>query len=98
MSIKIWHQSFTTLARVPEYNQVLREHIGKVVRADTVVDVHGAHLTRPFFGAGDQECGGIGAAAQGDCQGQWRRKALEGRVKRRRHRIKAAIWRWPWCR
>ena len=22
MSIKIWHQSFTTLARVPEYNQV----------------------------------------------------------------------------
>ena len=38
MSIKIWHQSFTTLARVPEYNQVLREHIGKVVRADTVVD------------------------------------------------------------
>ena len=43
MSIKIWHQSFTTLARVPEYNQVLREHISKVVRADTTVDVHGTH-------------------------------------------------------
>jgi allantoin racemase len=43
MSMKIWHQSFTTLARVPEYNQVLREHIARVVRPDTEVVVHGTH-------------------------------------------------------
>jgi hypothetical protein len=31
MSMKIWHQSFTTLSRVPEYNENLRAHIRKVV-------------------------------------------------------------------
>ncbi len=41
--MKIWHQSFTTLARVPEYNEKLRHHIRKVVRADTEVVVHGTH-------------------------------------------------------
>jgi hypothetical protein len=29
--MKIWHQSFTTLSRVPEYNENLRAHIRKVV-------------------------------------------------------------------
>jgi Asp/Glu/hydantoin racemase len=43
MTTKIWHQSFTTLARVPEYNVALREHILKVVRPDTEVVVHGTH-------------------------------------------------------
>jgi len=43
MSMKIWHQSFTTLARVPEYNEKLRAHIKKVVRPDTEVVVHGTH-------------------------------------------------------
>lgn len=41
--MKIWHQSFTTLARVPEYNEKLRKHIRKVVRPDTEVVVHGTH-------------------------------------------------------
>jgi Asp/Glu/hydantoin racemase len=41
--MKIWHQSFTTLARVPEYNENLRAHIKKVVRPDTEVVVHGTH-------------------------------------------------------
>lgn len=43
MSIRIWHQSFTTLARVPEYQQALRAHIKRVVRTDTEVEVHGTH-------------------------------------------------------
>jgi Asp/Glu/hydantoin racemase len=43
MSMKIWHQSFTTLGRVPEYNENLRAHIRKVVRPDTEVVVHGTH-------------------------------------------------------
>ena len=41
--MKIWHQSFTTLARVPEYDEKLRAHIRKVVRPDTEVVVHGTH-------------------------------------------------------
>ena len=41
--MKIWHQSFTTLGRVPEYNENLRAHIKKVVRPDTEVVVHGTH-------------------------------------------------------
>ena len=41
--MKIWHQSFTTLARVPEYTENLRAHIRKVVRPDTEVVVHGTH-------------------------------------------------------
>jgi allantoin racemase len=43
MGMKIWHQSFTTLARVPQYNEKLRAHIRKVVRPDTEVVVHGTH-------------------------------------------------------
>jgi Asp/Glu/hydantoin racemase len=43
MKTRIWHQSFTTLARVPEYDASLREHIRKVVREDTEVVVHGTH-------------------------------------------------------
>ncbi len=41
--MKIWHQSFTTLSRVPEYNEKLRAHIKKIVRSDTEVVVHGSH-------------------------------------------------------
>ena len=43
MGMKIWHQSFTTLARVPEYDEALRKHIAAVVRPDTEVVVHGTH-------------------------------------------------------
>lgn len=43
MAMKIWHQSFTTLARVPEYDAALRKHVKAVVRPDTEVVVHGTH-------------------------------------------------------
>jgi len=43
MSMKIWHQSFTTLARVPAYVESLKAHVRKVVRADTEVEIHGSH-------------------------------------------------------
>jgi allantoin racemase len=43
MSIKIWHQSFTTLARVPAYVASLKEHMKKVTRPDTIVEIHGSH-------------------------------------------------------
>ena len=41
--MKIWHQSFTTLARVPAYVQSLKEHVKHVTRPDTVVEIHGSH-------------------------------------------------------
>lgn len=41
--MRIWHQSFTTLARLPSYDRALREHIQKVVRPDTEVVMHGMH-------------------------------------------------------
>lgn len=41
--MKIWHQSFATLSRLPAYDQALREHIRKVVHADTEVVIHGMH-------------------------------------------------------
>lgn len=43
MGTKIWHQSFTTLARLPGYDQALRAHIKKVTRPDTEVVMHGMH-------------------------------------------------------
>src|SRR4051812_47148989 len=43
MSVKIWHQSFTTLARVPAYIENLKAHVKKVTRPDTVVEIHGSH-------------------------------------------------------
>ena len=32
--MRIWHQSFTTLARVPEYNEFLRAHIDRPIYTD----------------------------------------------------------------
>jgi allantoin racemase len=43
MTMKIWHQSFTTLARVPAYVESLRAHVKNVVRSDTEVEIHGSH-------------------------------------------------------
>jgi Asp/Glu/hydantoin racemase len=43
MAMKIWHQSFTTLARVPAYVESLTAHVRKVVRPDTEVEIHGSH-------------------------------------------------------
>ncbi|UCE31644.1 MAG: racemase [Burkholderiales bacterium] len=39
--MKIWHQSFTVLQDLPDYEAVMREHIAKVVRPDTEVVMHG---------------------------------------------------------
>ena len=39
-------------------------------RLKAMVNVHGAHLPGPFFGAGQQQRGGIGTAAERNRQGQ----------------------------
>lgn len=62
MSMKIWHQSFTTLARVPEYNDKLRSHIRKVVRPDTEVVVHGTHAGTHGYRKGDGPSTDVGFA------------------------------------
>ena len=43
MGIRIWHQSFADLNRLPAYEQVLREHMIRVTRPDTEVILHGMH-------------------------------------------------------
>lgn len=60
--MKIWHQSFTTLARVPEYNEKLRAHIRKVVRPDTEVVVHGTHAGTHGHKPGDGPSTDVGYA------------------------------------
>ncbi len=60
--MKIWHQSFTTLARVPEYNEKLRAHIRKVVRPDTEVDVYGTHAGTHGHKKGDGPSTDVGYA------------------------------------
>ena len=62
MSMKIWHQSFTTLARVPEYNEKLHMHIRKVVRPDTEVVVHGTHSGTHGHKPGDGPSTDVGYA------------------------------------
>ncbi len=39
--MRIWHQSFTVLDQVPAYKALVREHIDRVKRPDTQVDMHG---------------------------------------------------------
>ena len=39
--MKIWHQSFTVLEDLPAYQQAMEQHIAKVVRPDTHVEMHG---------------------------------------------------------
>ena len=39
--MRIWHQSLTVLEDVPDYAQRMREHIKRVVRAETEVVLHG---------------------------------------------------------
>lgn len=41
MAIKIWHQSYASLASLPDYERVLREHLLRVTRSDTEVVLHG---------------------------------------------------------
>ena len=43
MSIRIWHQSFTVLGKLPAYEARLRKHIDGIVRPDTEVVLHGMH-------------------------------------------------------
>lgn len=39
--MRIWHQSFTVLEDLPAYAERIRQHVRRVVRADTEVDIHG---------------------------------------------------------
>ena len=41
MAMRLWHQSFTVLEDVPMYVARMQEHARRVVRPDTVVDLHG---------------------------------------------------------
>lgn len=41
--MKIWHQSFTVLGKLPPYADALKAHFKKVARADTDVVMHGMH-------------------------------------------------------
>lgn len=43
MSIRIWHQSFTVLGKLPAYADALAAHFRKVARPDTEVVLHGMH-------------------------------------------------------
>jgi len=39
--MKIWHQSFTVLEDLPPYRDAMAEHMRKVLRPDTQVEMHG---------------------------------------------------------
>lgn len=41
MAIRIWHQSYTDLTRLPGYRTMMAEHARAVCGPDTVVDLHG---------------------------------------------------------
>jgi Asp/Glu/hydantoin racemase len=41
--VRIWHQSFTVLEKLPDYAAALRAHMGKVARPGTEVVLHGMH-------------------------------------------------------
>lgn len=39
--MRIWHQSFTVLEDLPAYADRIRQHVRRVVRPDTEIDIHG---------------------------------------------------------
>jgi allantoin racemase len=41
VTIRIWHQSFTVLSDLVAYDQALKDHLRRVARSDTVIDMHG---------------------------------------------------------
>lgn len=41
MAVRIWHQSYTDLSRLPGYAGMLQEHARRICAPDTVVDLHG---------------------------------------------------------
>ncbi|GAC1339157.1 MAG: aspartate/glutamate racemase family protein [Acetobacteraceae bacterium] len=43
MAMRIWHQSFTVLEKLPAYANGMAQHFSKVARADTEVVLHGMH-------------------------------------------------------
>lgn len=43
MAIRIWHQSFTVLEKLPAYAGALAQHFKRVARPDTEVVMHGMH-------------------------------------------------------
>jgi allantoin racemase len=43
MAMRIWHQSFTVLEKLPAYADALAAHFKRVARVDTEVVLHGMH-------------------------------------------------------
>jgi len=43
VAIRIWHQSYTDLTKLPGYRFMLAEHARAICGPDTVVDLHGLH-------------------------------------------------------
>ena len=43
MAMRIWHQSFTVLEKLPAYAEGLGEHFRKLARPDTEIVLHGMH-------------------------------------------------------
>ena len=43
MAMRIWHQSFTVLEKLPAYAEALTAHFRRVARPDTDVVMHGMH-------------------------------------------------------
>src|SRR5580698_2401588 len=43
MAMRIWHQSFTVLEKLPAYADALARHFKRVARDDTEVVLHGMH-------------------------------------------------------
>lgn len=43
MSLRIWHQSFTVLEKLPAYADALQTHFQRIARTDTEVVLHGMH-------------------------------------------------------
>lgn len=41
--MRLWHQSFTVLGKLPSYNDALAEHFRRVARPDTEIVMHGLH-------------------------------------------------------
>ena len=41
MTMRLWHQSFTELHRLPRYKAALGEHFRRIALPDTVIELHG---------------------------------------------------------
>lgn len=43
MSMRIWHQSFTVLGKLPAYEAAIQAHMKRVARPDSEIVLHGMH-------------------------------------------------------